>query len=203
MRASEAAQQSVDLAESRRRLVQAEVAARQQFARDVTDGPGRFLAQCLAVLDEALAATPPSLRADVAAARAAGQAAREELAWIAAGDADRMLAHGGLGLALLDLARSAGAEASVRIDGDIDGDLAVVAWFAASEALTNALKHAGPRGSGSAPLLKPRVFACRWLTTAWAVPIRTVAGCAGWPSAWRSTAADCTCWAGRGAVPSS
>jgi signal transduction histidine kinase len=144
MRASEAAQQSVDLAESRRRLVQAEAVARRQFGSDVTDGPGRSLAQCLTVLDEALAATPPSLRADVAAARAAGLAAQEELAVIAAGDADRMCARGGLAAALLDLARSAGAEASVCIDGDIDGDIAVVAWFAASEAVANALKHAGP-----------------------------------------------------------
>jgi signal transduction histidine kinase len=144
MRASEAAQQSVDLAESRRRLVQAEGMARQQFAEDVTDGPGRTLARCLAVLDEAVTATPPGLRADLAAARAAGLAAREELARIAAGDADRMLARAGLAAALVDLAGSAGAEASVHISGDIGGDIAVVAWFAASEALTNALKHAGP-----------------------------------------------------------
>jgi signal transduction histidine kinase len=144
MRASEAAQQSVDLAESRRRLVQAEALARQQFASDVTDGPGRYVAQCLAVLDEALAATPSSLRAEVAAARAAGREAQGELARIAAGDADRMRARGDLAAALMDLARSAGAEASVRIDGDLDGDLSVVAWFAASEAVTNALKHAGP-----------------------------------------------------------
>jgi len=144
MHASEAAQQSVDLAESRRRLVQAEGVVRQQFASDVTDGPSRSLARCLAVLDDALAATPPGLRADVAAARAAGQAAKEELGQIAAGDAARMLAHGGLAVALLDLARSAGAEASVCLDGDIDGDIAIAAWFAASEAVTNALKHAGP-----------------------------------------------------------
>jgi signal transduction histidine kinase len=144
MRASEAAQQSVDLAESRRRLVQAEGMARQQFADDVTDGPGRALARCLAVLDEAVTATPPGLSADLAAARAAGLAAREELARIAAGDADRMLKRAGLAAALVDLAGSAGAEASVHIGGDIGGDIAVVAWFAASEALTNALKHAGP-----------------------------------------------------------
>jgi signal transduction histidine kinase len=144
MRASEAAQQSVDLAESRRRLVQAEAVARRQFASDVTDGPGRYVAQCLAALDEALAATPSSLRADVAAARAAGLEAQGELARIAAGDADRMRARDDLAAALMDLARSAGAEASVRIDGDLDGDLSVVAWFAASEAVTNALKHAGP-----------------------------------------------------------
>jgi signal transduction histidine kinase len=144
MRAAEAAQQSIDLADSRRRLVQAEEVVRQQFASDVTHGPGRSLAQCLAALGEALAATPPGLRADVAAAQAAGQAAREELARIVAGDADRMLTRGGLAAALLDLARSAGAEANVRIDGDIDGDIGVVAWFAASEAVTNALKHAGP-----------------------------------------------------------
>jgi signal transduction histidine kinase len=144
MRASEAARQSIDLAESRRRLVQAEEVVRQQFASDVTGGPGRSLAECIATLDEALAVTPASLRADVAAARAAGQAAQEELAQISAGAADRMLARGGLASALLDLARSAGAEASVRIDGDIAGDVAAAAWFAASEAVTNALKHAGP-----------------------------------------------------------
>jgi signal transduction histidine kinase len=144
MHASEAAQQSVDLAESRRRLVQAEGVVRQQFASDVTEGPGRTLARCLAVLDEALAATPPSLRADVAAARTAGRAAQEELERMAAGDADRVLAHDGLAAALLDLARSAGAEASVSLDGDIDGDIAAAAWFAAAEAVTNALKHAGP-----------------------------------------------------------
>jgi signal transduction histidine kinase len=144
LRASEAARQSVDLAESRRRLVQTEELVRQQFSTDVTDGPGRSIARCLIALDEALAATPPSLRADVAAARAAGQAAREDLAQVAAGDADRMLARGDLAAALFDLAKSAGAEASVRIDGEINGDIAVAAWFAASEAVTNALKHAGP-----------------------------------------------------------
>jgi hypothetical protein len=144
MHASEAAQQSVDLAESRRRLVQTEGVVRQQFVSDVTDGPGRSLARCLAELDEALTATPPGLQADVAAARAAGQAAQEELGQIAAGDAARMLAHGGLAVALLDLARSAGADASVRLDGDIADDIAIAAWFAAAEAVTNALKHAGP-----------------------------------------------------------
>jgi hypothetical protein len=144
MRASEAARQSIDLAESRRRLVQAEDVVRQQFASDVTDGPARSLSRCIATLEEALAATPTILRPDIAAARAAGQAAQDDLARIAAGDADRMLARGDLATALLDLARSAGAGASVRIDGDIDGDIAVAAWFAASEAVTNALKHAGP-----------------------------------------------------------
>jgi signal transduction histidine kinase len=98
------------------------------------------LAAPLGLSVEALAAAPPSLHADVTAARAAGRAAREELARIAAGDAGWMLARGGLAAALLDLARSAGAEASARINGDI----ADVAWFAASGALTNALKHAGP-----------------------------------------------------------
>lgn len=144
MRASEAAGQSIDLAESRRRLVEAEEAARQQFASDVTGGPGQALSRCIATLEEALAATPPVLRADVAAARAAGRAAQDELARIAAGDADRMLGRGGLTAALLDLARSVGAEATVSIDGEIGHDVAVAAWFAASEAVANALKYAGP-----------------------------------------------------------
>jgi signal transduction histidine kinase len=144
IRASEAAQQSVELAESRRRLVQAEGAVRQQFASDVAQGPGQSLARCLAALDEALDATPAGLRDDLEEARAAGQAAREELARTAAGDVGRMLARRGLATALLDLAGAAGAEADVRLDCAIDADLAVAAWFAASEALANALKHAGP-----------------------------------------------------------
>jgi signal transduction histidine kinase len=144
IRAAEAAQQSVELAESRRRLVQAEGVAREQFASDVAAGPDRFLARCLLVLDETLAATPAGLRGDVAEARAAGQAAREELARTASGDAGRMLARRGLAAALLDLASSAGAEADVRLECDIDPGVAGAAWFAASEALTNALKHAGP-----------------------------------------------------------
>jgi signal transduction histidine kinase len=144
MRASEAARQSIDLAESRRRLVQAEEVARQQFASDVTDGPGQSLARCVAVLDEALAATQTSLHADVAAARAAGQTAQQELARVADGRAGEMLDGRGLAAALLELASSAGAESSINIGSDIDSDIAVAAWFAASEAITNALKYAGP-----------------------------------------------------------
>jgi signal transduction histidine kinase len=144
MRAAEAAQQSVELAQSRRRLVQAEEVAQREFAGDVTDGPGRSLAQCLVALDDALAATPPGLRADVAAACAAAEAAREELARIGSSGTYRLVSRGGLAGALLELARSSGAEANVRISDEIDDGSAVVTWFAASEAITNALKHAGP-----------------------------------------------------------
>jgi signal transduction histidine kinase len=144
MRSAEAARQAVELAESRRRLIEAEGAARDQFARDVADGPDRALGVCLAALDELLTTAPAGLRQDVAEALATGQAARDELARTAAGDVGRMLAQRGLAASLLDLAAAAGAEADVRIDCDVDAAVAVAAWFAASEALTNALKHAGP-----------------------------------------------------------
>jgi signal transduction histidine kinase len=144
MRASEAAQQAIELADSRRRLIEAEVAARRQFARDVTDGPGRSLTQCLAILDQALPATPARLQADVAAARAAAHTAREELTRTAAGDVGRLLDRRGLAAALVDLADAAGAKADVRIDSQIDPGVGIAAWYTASEALTNALKHAGP-----------------------------------------------------------
>jgi signal transduction histidine kinase len=142
--AAEAAQHSLELADSRRRLVEADTLARRQFASEVADGPARFVARCLEILDEALAAAPPNLRADVTAARAAAETAREELAGIASGDADRMLAHGDLPAALTELTHSAGGEASIRIEGALDPGLSRAAWFAAAEALTNALKHAGP-----------------------------------------------------------
>ncbi len=144
MRAAEAAQQAVELAESRRRLVEAEDAARDQFARDVADGPDRALGECLAALSELLPTAPDGLRGDVAEALAAGQAARDELARTASGDVGWMLARRGLAAALLDLAAAAGAEADVRIDREVGASAAAVAWFAASETLTNALKHAGP-----------------------------------------------------------
>jgi signal transduction histidine kinase len=144
VRASEAAQQAVELAESRRRLIEAEGAVREQFGRDVAEGPYRSLTRCLALLDEALRGTPAGLRADIREALAVGQAAREELARAAAGDVGQMVTRRGLGAALLDLADAAGAGADVRIDCDIDAGVAVAAWLAASEALANALKHAGP-----------------------------------------------------------
>jgi signal transduction histidine kinase len=144
MRAAEAAQQAVELGESRRRLVEAEDAAREQFGRDVAAGPDRALGTCLAALDELLMTAPAGLREDVAEALAAGQAARDELARTASGDVGRMLARRGLAAALLDLAAASGAEADVRIDDDVGAGPATAAWFAASEALTNALKHAGP-----------------------------------------------------------
>jgi signal transduction histidine kinase len=142
--AAEAAQQSIELADSRRRLIQAEAAALEQFARDVADGPGRSLAQCLDALDVALDATPESLREDVAAALAAGQAARQELSRIAAGQGNWALAGDTLADALLDLASSAGAKADLSIECEVDGAVATAAWYAASEGLANALKHAGP-----------------------------------------------------------
>jgi signal transduction histidine kinase len=144
MRAAEAAEQAVELAESRRRLVEAEKVARDRFAREVADGPDRALGECLAALDELLTTVPAGLRDDVAEALAAGQAARGELARAASGDVGVMLARRGLAAALLDLAATAGAEADVRIDHAVDPGPATAAWFAASEALTNALKHAGP-----------------------------------------------------------
>jgi signal transduction histidine kinase len=144
MRASEAAQQSVELAESRGRLVEAERAVRRQFASDVANGPGQSLARCLAVLDVALAEVPAGLLADVAAARAAASAAGAELARLAAEGGGPVVGEASLTAALLELAGSAGADTDVRIDGTINDDIAAAAWFAASEALANALKHAGP-----------------------------------------------------------
>ena len=191
MRAAEAAQQAIELAESRRRLIDAEVAARRQFARDVTDGPGRFLTQCLAILDQALPATPARLQADVAAARAAAHTAREELTRTAAGDVGRLLDRRGLAAALVDLADAAGANADVRIDSEIDPGVGIAAWYTASEALTNALKHAGPAGSALARSRKPTAFAWKWPTTASAGPIRRATDCAACASDWRGRALGC------------
>lgn len=143
IRASDAARQSVELAESRRRLVQAEYSVLRQFASDVATGPGQSLAQCLAALDKAMSAAPASLHPDVAAAYSAGLAARADLARTAAGQAG-VLSAGALPAALLDLGRSVGARIDLRIDSDLGDEIASAAWFAASEAIANALKHAGP-----------------------------------------------------------
>jgi hypothetical protein len=144
MRAAEAAQQSIDLAESRRRLVAAESEERSQFSSDLAGGPDRALGRCLSMLDLVLKSAPPGLAPEITEARAVGQAARDDLARTAAGDIGPMLARDGLAAALADLAAAAGAGMQVQMDQHVDDDVAVVAWFVASEALANALKHAGP-----------------------------------------------------------
>ena len=141
--AAEAAAQAEQLAASRRRLVTAATRERDRFAADVQAGPGALLTEAAAALDAAVRVAPPGLEALLAAAAADLDDTREALTTAVGGELPERLAADGLDGALVELARRAGATADVRVDAPVAPQVAAGAWYCASEALANALKHAG------------------------------------------------------------
>ena len=141
--AAEAAAQAEQLAASRRRLVTAATRERDRFAADVQAGPGALLAEAAAALDAAVRVAPPGLESLLAAAAADLAGTREALTTAVGGELPERLAADGLDGALVELARRAGATADVRVDTPVAPYVAAGAWYCASEALANALKHAG------------------------------------------------------------
>ena len=136
-----------ELAASRRRIVAASDEARRRIERDLHDGTQQRLIS-LGLAARAAEANAPADRADL----------RAELSRIAAGIADAMtelqefsrgihpaiLSERGLGPALRTLAR----RSAVPVDLDVTTDarypepIEIAAYYVASEALANAMKHA-------------------------------------------------------------
>jgi signal transduction histidine kinase len=135
--------QADELAASRRRLVTAGERERERFAADLEAGPGALLADAAAALEAAVRVAGPELEPLLAAAVGDLAATRAELATTVDGGLRERLDAGGLADALVELARGAGATAAVRLGAPVDPRVAATAWFCASEALANALKHAG------------------------------------------------------------
>ena len=144
------ARQARELAASRRQFVAAETAERSLLARQVADGPGRRLDEADRLLERALAAAPPGrqqLRDDLVRARGHLDGGRADLRSSVTGDLSFALSRRGLAAALHDLAAASGASGDVDlgpVGTDARADIAETAWFVASEACTNALRHAGP-----------------------------------------------------------
>jgi signal transduction histidine kinase len=142
--AADAVAQADALAASRRRLVTAAERERERFEAEVSTGPGALLADAATALGGAAQVAPAELAPMLAAAADELAATRDELVVAVAGGLDERLGTVGLDGALTDLARRAGATADVRIGAQVAPEVAAGAWFCASEALANALKHAGP-----------------------------------------------------------
>ena len=136
-----------ELQASRARLVEATEAERRRIERDLHDGTQQRLVSVAMTLGlaESRARTDPAAVAPVLReARTALAEALDELREISQGIHPAVLVERGLGAALDDLARRAALP--VRLDLELavalPEQIEAAAYFAASEALTNAAKHA-------------------------------------------------------------
>ncbi|MDQ4145269.1 MAG: CHASE3 domain-containing protein [Actinomycetota bacterium] len=141
------AQARADLAASRARVVAAADESRRRIERDLHDGTQQRLVSLALELRGAEAMVPDDLselRSDLVRIREGVEAALDDLREIARGIHPPILSEGGLGLALKALARRSPlpVELEVRIDSRLPEVVEVGAYYVASEAMTNAAKHA-------------------------------------------------------------
>jgi signal transduction histidine kinase len=143
--AADAAAQAEELAVSRRRLVEAGAQQRTRFAVDVREGPDADLGRASDLLVSAEGAATGEVADLLRAATKELAGVRADLATVVGSDAGRVVAEGDLESALTRLAERSGAGADLRLRDcpAVPGDVATAAWFCASEAIANALKHAG------------------------------------------------------------
>jgi signal transduction histidine kinase len=143
--AADAVSQADELAASRRRLVEAAAAQRSAFAVEVRERPDAELERAAELLASAVEAAPEELGELLRLAVAELDDARAELSIAVGGEVDQVLRDGGLEAALARVAGRAGATADLRLrDGPaVPSAVVTAAWYCASEAIANALKHAG------------------------------------------------------------
>jgi PAS domain S-box-containing protein len=136
-----------ELAASRRRIVTASDETRRQIERDLHDGTQQRLVSLGLAVRAAEATVPPDqpdLQADLSRIAADLAEAVEDLQELSRGIHPAILSRGGLVPALRTLARRSAipVELDVSTDVSIPQPIEVAAYFVASEALTNATKHA-------------------------------------------------------------
>ena len=140
------AESKSELAASRRRIVAASDETRRQIERDLHDGTQQRLVSLGLALRAAEANLPPErddLRAQLSGVATGLVDAVEDLQEISRGIHPAILSKGGLGPALQTLAH----RSAIPVDLDITTDvrlaepIEVAAYFVASEALANAVKH--------------------------------------------------------------
>src|SRR3954447_13271252 len=137
----------MELAASRARIVTSGLHARQRIERDLHDGVQQRLVSLSLDVQRALALTAPdqaALREHLAGIRAGVQGAVEELRDVAHGIHPSILSEGGLGPALATLARRSPISVDLTVRGQrrVPDEVELCVYYVASEALTNALKHA-------------------------------------------------------------
>jgi PAS domain S-box-containing protein len=141
------AESSAELAASRRRIVATADEARRRIERDLHDGAQQRLVHTVVALklaQQELGDANGAVTQLVEEAMANAQRGMDEMRELARGIHPRILSSGGLEPALQTLARSAPIPVTVDMETDarVPENIEVTAYFVASEALTNALKHA-------------------------------------------------------------
>jgi signal transduction histidine kinase len=141
------AQLYAELTTSRTRIVTAADHARQRIERDLHDGAQQRLVSLALRLRAAQAGAPPDsgeLAGELDSLVSEVTSALDELRELARGIHPVVLVEGGLPAALETLAlRSAvPVELNVAIEGRLPAQIEIAAYYAVSEALTNAAKHA-------------------------------------------------------------
>jgi signal transduction histidine kinase len=136
-----------ELAASRARVIAAADETRRRIERDLHDGAQQQLVTLAVGLRAAKERVPPGLeelQADLAHTADGLTAVLNELREMSRGIHPAILTEGGLGPALKALARRSGlpVEIDVRCDRRVADGIEVAAYYVASEALTNAAKHA-------------------------------------------------------------
>jgi signal transduction histidine kinase len=137
-----------ELTASRGRIVAAADEARRRIERDLHDGAQQRLVHtvlCLKLAQTALAGEEAQATELVADALENAQLGMQEIRELARGIHPRILSSGGLGPALKAVAGR--SPIPVRLDlltgGRLEEHVEVTAYYVASEALTNAVKHSG------------------------------------------------------------
>jgi signal transduction histidine kinase len=136
-----------ELAASRRRIVTAADDARRRIERNLHDGTQQRLVSLGLSIRAAEADVPPelgSLRSQLSKIATGIADATAELQEISRGIHPANLAQNGIGAALRTLARRSPIPVDVEVatDARLPEPVEVAAYYAASEALTNAAKHA-------------------------------------------------------------
>jgi signal transduction histidine kinase len=141
------AEGGAELAASRRRIVAAADEARRLIERDLHDGAQQRLVSTVVVLklvQRELGDANGPVAELVEEALANAQRGMDDVREIARGIHPRALSSGGLGPALQALARRCPMPVTVDVQTDVrlPENVEVTAYYVASEALTNAAKHA-------------------------------------------------------------
>jgi PAS domain S-box-containing protein len=141
------AESGAELAASRRRIVATADEARRRIERDLHDGAQQRLVSAVVVLklvQQELGDANGPVAELVEEALANAQRGMDDVREIAHGIHPRILSSGGLGPALKTLARRSAIPVTVDMltDARLPENVEVTAYYVASEALTNAAKHA-------------------------------------------------------------
>ena len=133
----------LELAASRRRIVDAADAQRRRLERELREGAERRLAEVASLLAESRQVAHESAALKVAEVEEEVRAARAELHDFAQGIHPSALTEGGLGTALTELVSRAATPVELELSvGRLNPAVEAAAYFLCSEALANAAKHA-------------------------------------------------------------